>query len=653
MRDIKNTKIAIALLVLMSFGLVSCSDYLDIYPGDSAEIKDAFLDRNESEKYLMTCYDQMPSYGTVYSLPITGCDEIFYTTEDIQFTAFGTFPSSYNYGYGGANTASNPFMNFWDGTRGTNSLWDGVRHCNEFLKHMPLDAGGPPNIKEDERKQWMAEVKVLKAYYHYYLFTLYGPIPIVDEAVATSAGVNEFKINRESIDNVVDYIVATIDEALPDLKDHTDIILTTEAGRITKTVAQAIKAQALVWAASPLFNGNSDYNVIDNNGKQLFSQSYDEQKWQRAADALKETLESATNNGFNLHLSDGSEIAGDTPSQETIYRLGVREALVTHWNEEIIWAKYEGGAAGLQNWAQAVYPGIKPQGKGVGQRQAPPLHVVEQFYSSNGVPINVDNDWIDNGWYTDRFNAVAVSSENKTEAVEGGITAQVNLNRSHRFYSSICFDRGYWEGLGYEESEFKSLRALAGEVSGAIGVQAINMTGYYCKKVCGINNTFTSPVTGQGYQSSPYAFPIIRLNDLKLLYAEALNELGKDYSEILPILDEIRSRSGILPVKEAWDNHTNLSDYDNQTGLREIIRQERLNELAFEGTRFWDTRRWKTALVNMNTPVRTWNIYADNVAEYYNVVTKLRPSYSFKNYLMPISETALVNNPNLEQNPGW
>ncbi|WP_445593484.1 RagB/SusD family nutrient uptake outer membrane protein [Sunxiuqinia sp. sy24] len=655
MRNLVNIKIIHLFFILITLGIVSCNDYLDIYPGDSPEIKDAFLDRNESEKYLMTCYSYIPSYGNLYSsLPLLGGDEIFYTTDDIQFSAYGSFPNPYRYGYGGINTSGNPIMNYWDGSNGAISLWDGIRHCNVFLEHMPLDAGGPPNLEESERKQWMAEVKVLKAFFHYYLFTLYGPIPIIDKAVSTNAGINEFKIHREPVDDVVNYITSTIDEAVPDLEDHMNLNLATEAGRITKTVALSIKAQTLVWAASPLFNGNSDFDVVDNRGTQLFSQTNDENKWQLAADALEDALESAENNFFKLHYSDGSMIRGETPSQETIYRLGVREALVTHWNDEIIWAKFEnGGSSTLQTFAQAFFPGIQPQGKGVGQRQAPPFHIIEQFYSANGVPISVDNDWINNNWYNNRFSPVTVSAANSTEAVEGQVTAQINLNRSHRFYASVCFDRGYWEGLGFDESEFKHLEARAAEVSGAIGVQSIGMTGYYCKKVCGINNTFLSPLTGTGYKPTPYAFPIVRLTDLKLLYAECLNELGVNYDEVLPILDEIRERSGILPVKEAWDNHTNFTDYDNQNGLREIIRQERLNELAFEGARFWDTRRWKTALVNMNKPVRAWNIWGESVSDYYNTVTLLRPSYSFRNYLMPISETALINNPNLEQNPGW
>ena len=655
MKNIINIKRIVLIVILVTFSTISCSDYLDVVPGDSPVLQDAFLDRNESEKYLMTCYSFIPSYGNPYqSLPLLGNDEIFYTTEDIQFTFFNsTFPNPYRYGYGATNTSSSPIMNFWEGNNGAPNLWDAIRHCNVFLEHMPLESGGPVNIEESERNQWMAEVKVLKAFFHYYLFTLYGPIPIVDEAVSTNAGVNEFKIYREPIDDVVNYIVETIDEALPDLKNHTDIVLNSEAGRITKTVALAIKAKTLVWSASPLFNGNTDFKLTDNRGIELFPQSYDQNKWQLAKDAIEEVLESANENGFSLHYSDGSEIRGDTPSQRTLDRLSVREAVVTHWNDEIIWANYENGSNLLQSWAGAYYPGVQPQGKSVGQRQASPLHIIEQFYSANGVPISVDNEWINNDWYNNRFTPVQVGTANSTEAVEGQITAQINLNRSPRFYASVGFDRGYWEGNGYSEADFRHLESRAGEVSGAIGVRSISMTGYYCKKVSGINNSFLNPGQGTGFQPEPYAFPIFRLADFKLHYAECLNELGQDYTEILPILDEIRDRSGIIPVKEAWDNHTNSTDYDNQTGLREIIRQERLNELAYEGARFWDTRRWQTALVNMNTPVRTWNVWGETVTDYYNVVTRQRPSYSFKNYLMPISETSLINNSNLVQNPGW
>ncbi|MCL3780771.1 RagB/SusD family nutrient uptake outer membrane protein [Prolixibacteraceae bacterium JC049] len=645
------------LLVLVMAGFTSC-DYLDIYPGDSPEVQDAFLDRQTSERYLMTCYSGIPYYGDVLALPITGCDEILYTSNDIQFTYYGTYPAPYLAGYGGQMNPSSPKMNYWQGTGGASvSLWTYIRHCNLFIDRMPLEAGGPVGIEAAERLQWIAEAKALKAFYHYYLLKCYGPIPIMDELIGTNVSMSELDIYREPVDEVVDYICETIDEALPNLVDHGEVNPIIDYGRVTKVAALAIKAKTLVWAASPLLNGNPDYDLKDKRGEQLFAREYDAQKWTKAKEALKDVIDLATEDNISLYMSDGSSIKGSEVSQETKYRLGVREAVTAHWNNEVIWAHYEdGGARGLQNWAMPRYEGVKSNSRAVGQRQAAPMHIAEQFYTANGVPIDKDIDWINNGWYAERYNYVTVSEASKKDAKAGEKTARLNLNRSHRFYSSLGFDRGYWEGLGRKEVDFKILKSIAGEVSGAVGVQSINATGYYTKKVCAVNNVFTNEADGTGFKHEPYAFPVIRLADILLMYAEALNECrneGESADETIAILDQVRERSGILGVREAWGNHTNISDYDTQSNLRNIIRQERMNELAFEGARYWDIRRWKTAINFMNKPVQGWNVMEDERDEYYKVITRLRPTFSFRNYLMPIPESTLLRNPNLVQNPGW
>ena len=102
-----------------------------------------------------------------------------------------------------------------------------------------------------------------------------------------------------------------------------------------------------------------------------------------------------------------------------------------------------------------------------------------------------------------------------------------------------------------------------------------------------------------GFTSVTYPFPVIRMADLYLMYAEALNEKGEDYATVLPWIDMVRERSGLQGVKESWDQYVGNSKYATQTGLRQIIMQERRIELAFEGHYFWDVRRWKTATTEL------------------------------------------------------
>ena len=90
-----------------------------------------------------------------------------------------------------------------------------------------------------ERTRWIAEVKFLKAYYHYYLFMLYGPIPIMDTNIAVDASQDEVRRYREPVDDVVAYISNLLDEAYKDLPSKiTDP--GQEMGRITQPIRVGI-----------------------------------------------------------------------------------------------------------------------------------------------------------------------------------------------------------------------------------------------------------------------------------------------------------------------------------------------------------------------------------------------------------------------------
>lgn len=85
--------------------------------------------------------------------------------------------------------------------------------------------------------------------------------------------------------------------------------------------------------------------------------------------------------------------------------------------------------------------------------------------------------------------------------------------------------------------------------------------------------------------------------------------------------------------------------------MREIIRMERLNELAGEGKRFWDMRRWKESLP---TEIRGWNVKGETASTFYRVSTLYqRTKFTYKDFLWPLKVEAIQKNPNLVQNPGW
>jgi hypothetical protein len=163
------------------------------------------------------------------------------------------------------------------------------------------------------------------------------------------------------------------------------------------------------------------------------------------------------------------------------------------------------------------------------------------------------------------------------------------------------------------------------------------------------------PDNSNSFSQWRYAFPIIRLADLYLMYAEALNEtLPAPTDEVYYYIDMVRERTGLRGVVESWRDYSSDPEKPlNQDGMREIIRRERLNELAFEGARFWDLKRWKLAKEYMNRPIRGLNIRGSTPEDFYQETEIYPLKFETKDYLWPIRQRVLLTNRRLVQNPGW
>ena len=142
-----------------------------------------------------------------------------------------------------------------------------------------------------------------------------------------------------------------------------------------------------------------------------------------------------------------------------------------------------------------------------------------------------------------------------------------------------------------------------------------------------------------------------------LSYAECLNEARgvSAQQDILNVLDTIRARSGVPTVEEAWANAKHPNLYRTQEGMREIIKQERTIELAFEGYRNDDVRRWLDGPEKFNAHIWQWNTDAATANEYYQrrEDAEMLHVFTTRNYLWPIPTNELVDNPLLVQNPGY
>jgi hypothetical protein len=627
-------------MAILAISCVSCKKYLDVTPDNVGTIDYAFRNRNEAENYLFTCYATLQQLIYPQNNPgFTTSSEIVFPNDLTDFQ--GIDPTGFNL-IRGTQTSENPGLNYWDGANGGQAIYRSIRRCNTMLENIDL----PVDLGADEKKRWIAEVKFLKAYYHFILFRLYGAIPITDVNLPINSSTEDTRVKRAPVDSVVNYMVRLIDQATPDLP----AVIQNQAkelGRITQPIALAVKAQILTTAASPLFNGNPDYAGIKNkDGQALFPSTVDATKWDRAAVATLVAINSAEANGNSLHKFIAPANVGTlSDSLKTI--MDLQTAITEKWdlNTEIIWAlnpyfpgqTYCGPRLTAKAAATPLFQGTF----------AVPIAEQELFYTNKGVPINEDNTWD----YTNRYSLRTGDKANRFYIGNGYTTVKAHFDREPRFYSSLGFDGGIWFGNGLvnQESLYYIQARGSGALAGPTDNSRLNITGCWPKKLV---NYLT--VYDDGYTIADFRMPLIRLAGLYLQYAETLNEQGKPYAQVAPYLDRVRARAGLPGVVEAWSKYSkNPTKYTTQDGMRQIIHQETRIELAFECEPGWDLRRWKELQNVLSKPLQGWNIFEADAASFYRPHTVVIPVFNSRNYLWPMTNNDLIVNPNLVQNLNW
>lgn len=271
------------------------------------------------------------------------------------------------------------------------------------------------------------------------------------------------------------------------------------------------------------------------------------------------------------------------------------------------------------------------------------------YYTKNGVPITEDITFNYAGRYNLRTSVAAEQNYIQTSYQ----TAVLHFDREPRFYGSVAFDGSVWYGQGKltEASPWYVNAKLGQYAGGPPGGNRYSITGYWPQKLVNPASTYSATVA---YVVVEYPWPIIRLADLYLMYAEALNEFNGPGAEVYQYVNLVRDRAGLGTVQSSWENFsTNKTKYQNKDGLRDIIRQERAIELAFEGHRFWDLRRWKKGMEELNQPVYGWDVGQSDAVLYYKPKLIFNQTFKARDYFWPIKESDMLVDRNLVQSPGW
>lgn len=662
------------LVGIASWGLASCNGFLDVdqYFNDLYQLDSVFTKRSTTEQWLWKVYSRLDANREICNKMSSGfnfaSDDLFYGDR----TATVPCQSYQNCEYSPSKMLNE---DRWG------NLYCGIREASIFISNVDQCT----ELTNDQIEDYKAQARFLRAYFYWMLIKQWGPVPLLpDEGLDINLSYEELSTPRNTYDECVDYIVAEFEEAAIHLEQERS---TAYLGMATKGAALAARAKVLLYAASPLYNGNHDlFELKDEAGNPLINQNYDERKWARAAAAAEEVINTGWYELYTVPVSEETVLPpAEVRSREFPYGCGGIDPYESYRqlfngairdmkdNREFIFYRQfnNAGATGGEDLIDLVkhsYP--HNSGWDGWNTNAVSLKQVDAYYmfdgrdkdnASEGYPYHED------GFITADDADSVYKFVNRASEEKYQVSRRFG-NREPRFYASISFNGCVWES----ENAYKNQ-------NGTVDIQ-----NKPCNYYRGGENGKTSsepefcPFTGIGlfkyyhpddtWQTSGAVYqtykvePTIRYADVLLWYAEALNELTQEYS--FPTYDgrgTVTVSRNVEKMRSAFSQvrfRAGLPDadnYDDAAQFRVTLKRERQIELFAESARYFDLRRWKDAPTEEVGPIKGFNITSSKREDFYKetVISRVQKRWMDKMYLWPIPKNETDRNVKLQQNPGW
>lgn len=480
--------------------------------------------------------------------------------------------------------------------------WDGAYSAIRYLNYgLERCANAPEGIKGDI-KVYEAEMKFFRAYQYFNLLKRFGGVPLIEKTL-TLDDKDLLYGPRDSRETIATFIKKNLDEAIPDLPLESQIA-NDDKGRISRGAALAMKARF------SLFEGTwRKYHGLQ--GGEAFLD-----------DAIASSKAVIESNEYELW--DHRKELGNLAYKYffTLSKIKANPAGLTKADnkETILAQRYDEDIRESPRWEHSG-------------NLCPTRKLADMYLDKNGLPINNPKS-VFKGYQT-------LTSEYQDRDPRMDIFF---LKPGERFwlFSQPMYNAD-WNNLSNPN------KGIVYNVEFGFWTQ----TGYRNVK---FEAEITFPLGND--------WPIIRLTEVMLIYAEALFEKNAHISDAdLNIsINKLRDRVGMPHL-------TNDFVTNNGLNMLEEIRRERTVELSMEGYRFDDLRRWKTAEVELNQPLRgikykgteyetdgRWNNIGYEVdAEGFIILEKAenRKFNAKKHYLFPLPTRQILLNPQLEQNPEW
>ncbi len=613
-------KVKIIVIVILGLCIMStsCKKYLGQLPDQSLNEDSLFSNLINTQNYLAQIYANLPDpYANRYNGSRSGPYNLI--ADDANWISQQGFPSTV-WSYSTASSSVAIASNLWG------EWYKPIRNATDFIGK--IDNANPNEVSLYLKAHYKGEARALRAIYYFWLVRLYGPVIIMPKVIDVNSSNDDIMLERSPMDTCISYITTQLDTAYAEILS-TDAYqaankpINSETGRITTGICKAYKEQALMLSASPLFNGNTQLaSLKDANGAAMINQTYDQNKWKLAADAAKAFIDEFVPNTYSLYT------VADADTFTAAYK-ACRDVISTDWNSEWIFGKSRSGNISYYNYS--FYPklvgfssSVVTQGGGYG---AVNQSLVDAYFMKNGLPITDGNS----GYTSTGFSSFKAPFDTKARS-----TYNQWVNREPRFYVGVTYNNSYWLNQGTSTTEVVVDLTYTGN-SGAI--QSTNdrsSTGYLMRK----NVTLSTSSRGWAY---------LRLAQIYLDYAEALNEYDPGNADILKYLNLIRTRAGVPTYGSGAGE---IAAPTSQSDVRTVIRAERRVELAHEEVRYFDLKRWLTAANVLNQPVYGLDITKTGDA-FYNKVVTFTPRFQARDYLWPMPSDEIRKDTKLIQNPGW
>lgn len=499
----------------------------------------------------------------------------------------------------------------WIGINGGVMEWWGypiIRRLNTFLENIsPLD------MEISYKTKRIAEARFLRAFAYFNLVKRYGGVPLITKSQQLNDPEQELYPTRNKEVEVYDFILSELDAIAPDLPDKAS---NTDIGRATKYAVLALKSRVAMYAGSI-----ARWGTVSLDGLVGIPQNKASQYWQGSYDASKAII---TSNLFALYNKSADKA------------LNFRNLFLDEGNSETIFSERFDGLSGKgQSYDMFMGPwSYHPWG--AGQHGAVYLEMVESFDNIDGTPGIIDRNKIASG-YSWTVNELWGNKDPRFKAsIYTMGTSWMNNKLILDYHGVIETPQGVTNVGSYKGVIAKAASSGAATPFGVLKY---------------LDEAERSAVMERNHSDTDYI--IFRLGEIYLNYAEAAIELNKN-GDALAAVNQIRKRAG-MPEYSAIS--------------RDLVRKERKVELAFEGNRYWDLRRWRIAKTELSQVFHGVRFILDGnsyVEGQYNVLTakfKLdildnidgipAPYFDDKHYYFPITLARTGNNPNLVENPGY